>query len=647
MLNSEVTLPDEQSAANSYQMFLSVEPDGDVIDRAVGQFGAWLRFKGWDPALDANGFQQDADRDLLTLHHKSSDGREFRARLTEATSGGLWRTQLTVQVPTSGAPWIALQVANSEGRWTAVPRLATYLLDSLTTKDGSTVMSSETRIVGPGKVEDLLYEIGDHDRQGLFLVAGTGHDAIDFSRFAEQVGRWTRQVRGLAQVVVLTPEATDEVWRELGPDHGVRPWMLRTFYPDVDPAIRADGLRHKFLTTERLASEREQVIRQLLGRIARRHAALWTPPVQYVRADRVLRRLEDQRLVESISLLLPEPRQAKAEPVAAGMPVAEVPDTVEELLAGAEHAAVVEGAGSTAEADASASTDGPGQAVSPDELAAYVAALEMVKQTLGVPQVTPETMTQVAAQLRKADSIAQAIGQVRAQLEEREDHLIEAQDRAAYYSGLYEEAQLDERIAAEEAGKLADENRWLKARLAEAGSYEAAYGIVPEDARTKYPGDFGDLYQRLLELIDAGVIFTGDPDEMLALDEHDTFGKLVTVAWDAFLALTDYVRARKNEVCDTNVKQYLKETPQGYRSLPQKKYAEKETAFTMKAWGDLREFPVPLDVDPSGRKAMEAHFKLGRVGMVSPRMYYLDCWSTHGKVYVGYIGAHLRNTKTN
>lgn len=56
---------------------------------------------------------------------------------------------------------------------------------------------------------------------------------------------------------------------------------------------------------------------------------------------------------------------------------------------------------------------------------------------------------------------------------------------------------------------------------------------------------------------------------------------------------------------------------------------------------------MPAEDDPSGRRAMEAHFKLGKVGMASPRMHILDCWSMHKRVYVGYIGYHLRNTHTN
>lgn len=33
--------------------------------------------------------------------------------------------------------------------------------------------------------------------------------------------------------------------------------------------------------------------------------------------------------------------------------------------------------------------------------------------------------------------------------------------------------------------------------------------------------------------------------------------------------------------------------------------------------------------------------------LVSPRMYYLNRTRQDGKVYIGYIGKHLRNTQTN
>lgn len=63
--------------------------------------------------------------------------------------------------------------------------------------------------------------------------------------------------------------------------------------------------------------------------------------------------------------------------------------------------------------------------------------------------------------------------------------------------------------------------------------------------------------------------------------------------------------------------------------------------------GGERLFAVPTGCEPSGHALMDAHFKLGRVGMVSPRMHFLDSWSKTGEVYVGYSGAHLTNTQSN
>lgn len=60
-----------------------------------------------------------------------------------------------------------------------------------------------------------------------------------------------------------------------------------------------------------------------------------------------------------------------------------------------------------------------------------------------------------------------------------------------------------------------------------------------------------------------------------------------------------------------------------------------------------RTFRVPADVDPRGRIEMWAHFAPTGGGQTAPRMhYYADTRNTH-KVYIGYIGPHLTNTKTN
>lgn len=280
--------------SSAYRTFLKIDESADVIERVAEQFSSWLREKNWDPAIARSGSHTDADRELLVLHHHSSEGVAFRARLIEQSPQGQWRTQLTAFSPSRGSSWVAPSVSNSEGRYVAVPRIAAYLLDTLPVRDGESPLSSSARLVGAGDdVETVLESVCDPDRQGLFLVAATSALDIDFEVFRKRVDRWTLEVRGLAQVVVLTPDATETMREAFGPSHAVRPWTLRTFQPDADPAVEEDGLRHKFLSTQRLATDNQRAIAKLRGRVARRHASRRTAPEGFTRIDRALARLED------------------------------------------------------------------------------------------------------------------------------------------------------------------------------------------------------------------------------------------------------------------------------------------------------------------------------------------------------------------
>jgi len=69
--------------------------------------------------------------------------------------------------------------------------------------------------------------------------------------------------------------------------------------------------------------------------------------------------------------------------------------------------------------------------------------------------------------------------------------------------------------------------------------------------------------------------------------------------------------------------------------------------MTMKAHGSERVFPVPKYLDPSGKVAMQAHFKLASIGMTSPRMYIYDGHPDIPEVFIGYIGPHLTNMQSN
>lgn len=113
--------------------------------------------------------------------------------------------------------------------------------------------------------------------------------------------------------------------------------------------------------------------------------------------------------------------------------------------------------------------------------------------------------------------------------------------------------------------------------------------------------------------------------------------------------LRDYMRAREEIGFQGSVHDYLAESRGQYRIESQKRHSPTESE-TVQNNGDMRKkrtFPVPTALDPRGEIEMLAHFKTSHRDTNDPRMhYYADTQYTH-KVYIGYIGPHLTNTKTN
>ncbi|MFI5901579.1 hypothetical protein [Streptomyces cyaneofuscatus] len=44
---------------------------------------------------------------------------------------------------------------------------------------------------------------------------------------------------------------------------------------------------------------------------------------------------------------------------------------------------------------------------------------------------------------------------------------------------------------------------------------------------------------------------------------------------------------------------------------------------------------------------MQAHLKIDRGNTVAPRLHFYEDGTRSGKVYIGYLGPHLRNTLTS
>ncbi|MGN7246939.1 hypothetical protein ACTHQ1_04300 [Janibacter anophelis] len=595
---------------SAYRTYLAVSddvPDG-FLENVEDQLAVWLRTK---KQLDLD-VRHDNDltvdgASVSVTHHEGGHGkRELMATLVENTPIGQWRTELLG----SSHGWIDLSVTNAEGRFASVPNLAKYLLGVLPVGDGACALSPEPRLIHPGNVDEVIDAVFDRSRRGLVFVCGTSHKHGLFDAFSERVPRWTREVHGLGQVFLLTPEATDVFNRASGV-FGALPFSIRTYYPSVDREDLQDQRRHRYLTTASLARLSDDRIAKLLGTIARSHAATRVDSPHVIRARRAFERLETNRLSDAVLVRTEAPAdetQVVVEPLV---------DSVEQLAADAD-----------------------------------TGLIRLVKQVLGIPVVTKDELLQRLARERSSalESAQAAVRRVTLRLTQQEEKIWRLEDEAKAALELLEDAAVDESDLRDRAEGLEAEVAWLRQRLQGEGDHEGAF--TPREAMDgveseAFAGTLLDVVTALQKHKLPHVVFCGAEDPVEHVVSVDTLGNAARAAWEVCRALDDYARVVSEGEFSGSVEHYLKNLPKDCRGVPTKKHARGETEATMNQFGADRIFPVPASVDASERVTMEAHFKLASIGMVSPRLYYFDRAQAEGKMYIGYIGKHLRNTQTN
>ena len=408
----------------------------------------------------------------------------------------------------------------------------------------------------------------------------------------------------------MDPLTTEALADAFGDSYGVPAWTIRTYLPDVDPASEPDAVRHRILGTARLAGS-DRAVQYLLGDITRRYAASRPIPGEVLSATRALNRIADKAMLVE--------RFAEATASLADLSLEKATDRPSDTL-----------------------TMPPEDTVPRIRETDVEDALALVRQHLQIDDITADSLARIAQDARFGRELLTAettsLDQLRFTLEGTE----EARD---FWKDLLAEEQLELAVAEETRGKFEDEVRFLRVQLQRL-SPETAWIGIDDAARTQYPKDFGELLELWESPTLSNVVFTGDADIALGLDALDNLGVFSRTTWECLLALSDYIRVKGNGFLG-GFDEYVQNSPPDCRTIGPKKHVRSETAVTMQRYGSERIFPVPQTVDPSGRATMAAHFRLGRAGMSSPRMHYLDAFHTDGHAYVGYIGPHLTNTQSN
>lgn len=546
------------------------------------------------------------------LDHQTQEPR-LLLRLTEENPSGTW--QVSVAALASGdtssrADTLVIEAAridqpDAEGQ-VDPPRLVGQLLARETIFDGRTPVTPDPSLIDSERVSSVFDAITDERRSVTVIVACSPSDDLE-DAFRDRVRKLTSKLSGVAAVFVLSYAAAGELNSRLPLSHQVENGRVRTFLPQVDLTSSLDGRRHRVLGPQTFA-------RAIKGR-------------------NVARYLQSAFAVQTRTALMatPLPRQLRRQLSALNDSLSDVVRTslVERLVSDERMAA-----------------PSPSKSVNPlESLVSRVG--QAISRWLGRPvgSVTSELIDEADEFMnRQRASLASAVKA----LDESRTDVERILESNAELSEDLEFRGLELAEAEKTTAKLEDEVRYLRRELSKVGLHTQFQDAG--DTTWSTPEDISDLLlrldPRLGDPIADRVVFTGSADRAREVDARDQSGLYVQRCWEIVRSLVEYVDCRRAGSFVGNVHSYLQSDEHDSFKVSQTRHAPTESKQTLDQWGRERLFPVPKDVSPDGVRLMDAHFKIAQDSSFAPRLHYFDDSAGSGKIYVGYIGRHLTNTKT-
>ncbi|MBF6521223.1 hypothetical protein [Nocardia farcinica] len=624
------------AVGTGYRAILRLAEGENAIDVAESQLHAWLlEKKQRNKSLDAADWSGEGTHELgpdarlvVVYGPDAQDGSRRRLyRFTEENTTGAW----SVSVFALSSPYAReyheslIVEAGVDGRDDAnpvdivdPPRLVRRILEAHSAWDSRVQLTGRPELVRPVDIELVRQAICDDKRTASVIVASSAWREHE-ERWRKVVESLTKDSVGVAAAYVVDDEAAELLNRYLPASHIVRPGAVRTYAPSVDLTSPEDGLRHRILFPGTLA-------RSLSGtRVAR--------PLSKKHALGARLRFLERNLPSDVKrgmeVLLRAERSASRS--------WEATRRIAEPTGGTSTPKAV-GRGPSLEAEA-AHTD----------LATRLA--ELVNRWTGA---TPN-----AVGLSVVDKLDEILQRQAAELEVAEEQVDVAtrrldqseQDLRDFRSRL-EDVSLDLTVSDDRIRELTREVVQLRQRLVDAGRAEDTY-VAPLADIWDPPDDILGLITRISPGLDTHqaferVEFTGDEDAALEVDLHEKTPRYAHAFWDYVHVLYDYATGKAAGRFSCGVHTYLKSDGiGGHKCSPDRHAAtESESVLNRRAWREERVFSVPRSVEPSGKVLMAAHFKPTWRDTFAPRMHYFDDTDRSGKIYIGYIGRHLTNTKT-
>lgn len=500
--------------------------------------------------------------------------------------------------------------------------LAHFILEERNVIDGSTQLKPHAQLIyenDEGAVQQAYKAIMDPHRQVTVIIAAADSSSADWERISRSLALHSA---GKAATFTLWAEATDALNTML-PEHlRVAPGTVRTYLAGVDSDDTTDGMRHTVFGFSSLV----------------RWLWLHSPFGQL---------LED-----------PSTRLPGLLPVRAGGGPAELPTELRRIIG------EVDGAAAKAERQAVA-RERVSNRVVPSIVRAGQPGLtvpshwwdhlrHLFNKWLGIDR--PTSAETVPGDLDALDALLEEKDHLWTLAEEASTHHIrritrlEAQVDAA--RNLTETQQIEVYERQEQIDELLRRSEYYRSQLVFLQRADLLAGAEEDDGWGP-PADMEELATRLGPASDSKaaryVRFTGQLRSMHAFTTRDPWGTLSRDAWNMVHALHDYAEMKADGSFAGNFHDYLAADDVTGFQVSAHRHASRESSQVEgnRRWFESRVFPVPAQVNPSGHAYMGEHFRIATKDSFAPRMHFLDDTAETGMIYIGYIGKHLPNTRSN
>jgi hypothetical protein len=623
-------------------------------------FAAWA-------GVDDDGsprLERSRGRTRITLADTEVCGRYS---LDEPTGTGRLRTTATWAAgPRPERSWVQVTVEGDLSATAEPVRAPGFMPAYLATgraTDGAVPVEAGVHVVGPEEVKDLTGRLADRSRAVPIIVLTV--DRTDPAVAASCAGHLAEALAGIASVVRLHDAKTqDELNTWLGPDLSVFGGGLRTYLPGVRPGAESYAMRHQPRGGNAIREMGTRALDVVITGVVELSAHRPVPPDIRPAAPRVSRILAGALDPAALHAAPPTPaaiavpRQPKA-PGPAGPPRPPIPEQPGEPApdpeppadaapagpATAPAAAVSDAPGAAGPAPAAPAADGTGALAADiaERLADHLddAVLEaLVDMARGGDSETTALIKTMSAHLEALTRAVESTG------------LLGRRGRGDEFERLrreYDRLELDYMELQEHERKAQDRIRWLESRLAEHA--DPVYGVQAPDGPPEAES-LMDVVQRArkqlrrLDLPDTLDTEVSRLDVTYPRQRRRWTGR----AWDALRALDAYAAARAEDRFTGGFYDWCSRPLPGEPHIIPTMVSMKESDSVSgnPKFYRARLFRVPAELDPSGRVYMPAHIKLQPVGSPAPRMHFLDdAGGATGKIWIGYLGDHLPNTRTN